>query len=175
MVSIHGCVFFEPHVQCLAVSSGFVVNVEAVVVQCPRGGRPLGPGRQLSPQLTVGQRPLGGGGAWRGGLGGAPGRAVPGGGGGRFPGFPLGGGAVSGTSEQLGMRPRCDPTVRTAPTIEGRVSSAWVFPATLGTSGGWAPEAAMGLELHHATRHTYIHTKRYIYIYILQSTPLSQL
>ena len=24
----------------------------------------------------------------------------------------------------------------------------------------------MGLELHHATRHTYIHTKIYIYIYI---------
>ena len=42
------------------------------------------------------------------------------------------------------------------PTIEGRVSSAWVFPATLGTSRGWAPEAVMGLELHHATRHIYI-------------------
>ena len=35
---------------------------------------------------------------------GAPGRAVPGGGG------------VSGTSEQLGMRPRCELTVRTAPS-----------------------------------------------------------
>ena len=42
--------------------------------------------------------------------------------------------------------------------------ASWVFPATLGTSGGWAPEAAMGLELHHATRHTYIHTKIYIYL-----------
>ena len=36
-------------------------------------------------------------------LGGAPGRAVPWGG-------------VGGTSEQLGMRPRCDPIVRTAPS-----------------------------------------------------------
>ena len=38
----------------------------------PQGwGRPLGVGRQLPPQLTVGQRPLGGGGggAWRGGFG----------------------------------------------------------------------------------------------------------
>ena len=47
---------------------------------------------------------------------------------------------VSGTSEQLGMRPRCDPTIRTAPTnVYGRVSSAWVFPAVgtrnLGTVG----------------------------------------
>ena len=47
---------------------------------------------------------------------------------------------VSGTSERLGMRPRCDPTVRTAPTnVYGRVSSAWVFPAVgisnLGTVG----------------------------------------
>ena len=35
-----------------------------------RGGRPLGFGRQLSPQLTVGRRPLGGGGGghWRGGF-----------------------------------------------------------------------------------------------------------
>ena len=32
-----------------------------------RGGRPLGSGRQLPPQLTVGRRPLGGGGggSWR--------------------------------------------------------------------------------------------------------------
>ena len=57
------------------------------------GGRPLGSGRQLPPQLTVGQRPLGGGGgAWEGGfkegrlgggfrrgLGGAPGGSVGGG------------------------------------------------------------------------------------------------
>ena len=43
------------------------------------------------------------------------------------------------------------------------------IPATLGTLGGWAPEAVMELELHHATRHTYIHTDIdiiYIYIYI---------
>ena len=51
---------------------------------------------------------------------------------------------VSGTSEQLGMRPRCDPTIHTAPTnVYGRVSSAWVFPAvgtrnlrTVGVRGG---------------------------------------
>ena len=43
---------------------------------------------------------LGGGGFWEGHRGG------------RFP----GGGGGSGTSEQLGMRPRCDPTVRTAPS-----------------------------------------------------------
>ena len=54
------------------------------------------------PQLTVGRRPLGGGGG-----GGWEGRR-----GGRFP----GGGGGSGTSEQLGMRPTCDPTVRTAPS-----------------------------------------------------------
>ena len=36
----------------------------------PGGGRPLGSGRQLPPQLTVGRRPLGGrgGGHWRGGV-----------------------------------------------------------------------------------------------------------
>ena len=47
---------------------------------------------------------------------------------------------VSGTSEQLGMRPSCDPTIRTASTnVYGTVSSAWVFPAVgarnLGTVG----------------------------------------
>ena len=44
------------------------------------GGRPLGFGRQLPPQLTVGRRPLGGGGGGglEGGvLGGAPGKAGP--------------------------------------------------------------------------------------------------
>ena len=41
---------------------------------------------------------------------------------------------VSGTSEQLRMRPGCDLTIRTAPTnVYGRVSSAWVFPA-MGTT-----------------------------------------
>ena len=40
---------------------------------------------------------------------------------------------VSGTSERLGVRPRCDPTICTAPThLLGSVSSAWVFP-TMGT------------------------------------------
>ena len=38
--------------------------------------------------------------------------------------------------------------------IEGRVSSAWVFLATLGTSRGWAPEAVMGLVLRDGTGHT---------------------
>ena len=33
----------------------------------PRGGQPLGSGRQLPPQLTVGRRPLGGGGGGGGG------------------------------------------------------------------------------------------------------------
>ena len=47
--------------------------------------------------LTVGQRPLGGG-FW-------------GGGGGAGEGGSLGGGGVSGTYEQLGMRPWCYPTL----------------------------------------------------------------
>ena len=54
------------------------------------------------PPLTVGQR-LPGGGGGRG----------DGGGSGGFCGG--GGWGASGTSEQLGMRPRCDPTFRTAP------------------------------------------------------------
>ena len=52
----------------------------AFVQDIPRGGRPLGSGRQLPPQLTVGRRPLGGGGGGGrgggiggGGLGGAMG------------------------------------------------------------------------------------------------------
>ena len=69
------------------------------------GGGPLGSGRQLPPQLTVGRRPLGGGGGSGRGAGGAAGEG----------GSP-GGGGVSGTSEQLGMRPMCDPTVCTAPS-----------------------------------------------------------
>ena len=62
---------------------------------------------------------------------------------------------VSGTSERLGMRPRCDPTIRTAPTnVYGRVSLAWVFPAvgTRKTSGLWVSEAVMGFEVHHGVR-----------------------
>ena len=61
---------------------------------------------------------------------------------------------VSGTSEQLGMRPGCDPTTRTTPTnVYGRVSSAWVFPAVgTETSGLWVSEAVMGFEVHHGVR-----------------------
>ena len=60
------------------------------------GGDPSVLDANYPPQLTVGRRPLGGGGGVLGGgvLAGAPGRAVPRGGGG------------SGTSEQLGMRAR---------------------------------------------------------------------
>ena len=51
---------------------------------------------------------------------------------------------VSGTSERLGMRHRCDPTIRTAHScVYGRGASAWVFPAkgtenlkTMGVRGG---------------------------------------
>ena len=110
----------------------------------------------------------GGGGARRGGVWEGVGFWEGGGGwegrrGGRFPGG--GGGCRAPPNSWV-----CGPGVirqfaPPLPTIEGGVSSAWVFPATLGTSRGWAPEAAMGLELHHATRHTYIHTNIYIYIY----------
>ena len=70
---------------------------------------------------------------------------------------------VSGTSEQLGMRPKCDPTICTAPTnVYGRVSLAWVFPAggtrnlgTVGLQGGhgvrntpWGYKGSMGVETH---------------------------
>ena len=140
---------------------------QRVRLSLSRGGRPLGSGRQLPPQLTVGRRPLGGGGGpWRGGSrrGAREGGSRGGGGGSR--GSRGGGGCRAPPNSWV-----CGPGVirqfaPPLPTIEGRVSSAWVFPATLGTSGGWAPEAAMGLELHHATRHTYIHTYKDIYIYI---------
>ena len=58
---------------------------------------------------------------------------------------------VSGTSKQWGMRPRCDPTIHTAPTnVYGRVSLDWVFlPWVPETSGLWVSEAVMGLEIHH--------------------------
>ena len=140
------------------------------------GGRPLGPGRQLPPPTNCWPKaPRGGGGAWRGGSRrGAGEGGSRGGGGGGSRGSRGGGGCRAPPNSWV-----CGPGVirqfaPPLPTIEGRVSSAWVFPATLGTSGGWAPEAAMGLELHHATRHTYIHTKIYIYIYIypLIYTPL---
>ena len=54
----------------------------AMDVEGPGGGRPLGFGRQLPPQLSVGRRPLGGGGGGGGGLGGAVPGGAPGGGGG---------------------------------------------------------------------------------------------
>ena len=65
---------------------------------------------------------------------------------------------VSGNSEQLGMRARSDPTIRTAPTnVYGRVSSAWVFWAMgtrnlgiVGLRGGHGvPKYTMGLQLQH--------------------------
>ena len=57
---------------------------------------------------------------------------------------------VFGTSEQLGMRPRCNLTIRTAPTnVYGRVSSAWVFPAV-----GTRNLGAVGLRGGHAVRNT---------------------
>ena len=71
------------------------------ITLAPRGGRPLGSGRQLPPQLTVGRRPLGGGG---GGGGGAPEGGVKGGrmgggiggAGGGAPAGSVGGGGPSG-------------------------------------------------------------------------------
>ena len=53
-------------------AGGPIFNIHAVTHfygHHARGGRPLGFGRQLPPQLTVGRRPLGrggGGGHWRG-------------------------------------------------------------------------------------------------------------
>ena len=66
------------------------------------------------PPLSPETRGGGGGGLFRG-------AALGGTGGGGFrasthlPWFGRGGGGWSGTSEQLGMRPRCNPTIRTAP------------------------------------------------------------
>ena len=57
---------------------------------------------------------------------------------------------VLGTSEQLGMWPRCDPTIRTAPTnVCGRVSLAWVFPAV-----GTGNLGTVGLQGGHGVRNT---------------------
>ena len=121
---------------------------------------------------TCAKAPWGGGGGGRGGSGrgwfweGCRRGWFPGGGGGRAP--------PNTWVCSLGVIQQFEPPL---PTIEGRVSSAWVFPATRGTSRGWAPEAVIRLELHHATRHTYIQTNIYIHIYIyiytLLSTPLS--
>ena len=64
----------------------------------PRGGRPLGSGRQLPPQLTVGRRPLGvgggGGGALEGGSRRGAGEGGSRGGGGGSRGSRGGGGGV---------------------------------------------------------------------------------
>ena len=72
-----------------------------------RGGGGLGSGRQPPPPPTncCPEAP------W-GVVEGAPGGHQGGRRGGRFP----GGGGLSGTSEQLGMHPRRDPTIRTAPS-----------------------------------------------------------
>ena len=75
-------------------------------MRMPRGGRPLGSGRQLPPQLTVGRRPLGGGGGgggpWRGGSRRGAGEGGSRGGGGGFPGFPWGGGGGVGHLRTVG-------------------------------------------------------------------------
>ena len=68
----------------------------------PRGGRPLGSGRQLPPLLTVGRRPLGGG-ASEGGVqggrrGGGGGGGIGGAGGGGALGGSVGGGSKWGNS-----------------------------------------------------------------------------
>ena len=56
---------------------------------------------------------------------------------------------VSGTCEQLGMRPRCDPTIPTAPiNIYCRVSSVWVFLAMGTALGLWVSEAVMGFGIN---------------------------
>ena len=57
---------------------------------------------------------------------------------------------VLGTSEQLGLWRRCDPTIRTTPThVWGRVSSAWAFPAMGSRNLG-----TMGLQGGHGIRNT---------------------
>ena len=80
-----------------------------------------------------------------------------GGGGGEGGGLKVGGGG-SGTHKHLGIWPcvfrHFAPPL--AP-IKGRVSSAWVFPATLGPLRGWAPEAVMGLELHEGRAYDLLH------------------
>ena len=65
-------------------------------IRAPGGGRPLGSGRQLPPQLTVGRRPLGGGGGGGMGGGGGSGRVGWGGGPGRTI-WGVGGGGGTGS------------------------------------------------------------------------------
>ena len=64
----------------------------------------------------------------------------------------------------------CGPHViqqfsRPLPRIEGRVSSACVFPTTLGTTRGWPPEAVIGFPIT-PWHKTYIHIYLYPVIYI---------
>ena len=91
-----------------------------------------------SPELTVGWRALGGGGCWEGSGGG------------------------SGTSEQLGMRPKCDPTIRTAPSHKrGRGIIGLGIPSHTGYLSGVGPQVVRG-----PCHKTYIHA----YILLLLAT-----
>ena len=91
--------------------------------------------------------PLGGGGGGAGRGVGQEGRRGAAGEGGS-----LGGGGMSGTSKQLGMRPRCDPTVRTTPSRKrGWGIIGLGIPSHTGNPKGVGPEAVMELELHHET------------------------
>ena len=83
------------------------------------------------------------------------------GGGGRWGGlFPQGGG-VLGPSEQLGMRPWCDLTVRTAPSHKrGWGIIGLGIPTHTGNLRGVGREAVMGSMPQdiHLYIHTYIHS-----------------
>ena len=63
---------------------------------------------------------------------------------------------MSGTSKRLGMRPRCDPTIRTAPTcVYGRVALAWVVRQWVPkTSRLQVSEAFLGFEIQNGVRDT---------------------
>ena len=55
---------------------------------------------------------------------------------------------LSGTSERLAMRPRCVPTVRTAPHPNaGEGSIGLGIRSRTANLGGWAPKAGKGLDL----------------------------
>ena len=116
------------------------------------GGRPLGSGRQLPPQLTVGRRPLGGGGG--GVQGGATGGAREGrlGGGGSRRGDRGGpGGSVGGGGDPGGARPTRDvvcryclpcrrvavPRHRVVASPEGATRALFNNSAPLGGGGGF--------------------------------------
>ena len=104
----------------------------------------------------------GGGGGWEGGGGlggGGGGREGQGGGGSRWGCCRGGGGGESGTSKQLGMRPMCDPTVRTAPCPNrGQGIIGLGIPNHAGNLKG------VGSRGGHGIRVTQWH-KTYIYIY----------